>query len=65
MRILMDECVDQRRRLLITGHDCQTAACAKLSGLKNGVLLAAADHFSRISEFEGFLSSCYAPEPIG
>lgn len=42
MRILLDECVDQRLRLLFAGHDCQTAAYAKLSGLKNGVLLTAA-----------------------
>lgn len=43
MRILIDECVDQRLRLLFAGHDCQTAAHAKLAGLKNGVLLAAAE----------------------
>ena len=43
MRILVDECVDQRLRLLFTGHDCQTAAYAKLSGLKNGALLTAAE----------------------
>lgn len=43
MRILLDECVDQRLRLLITGHDCQTAGHAKLSGLKNGALLTAAE----------------------
>jgi hypothetical protein len=38
MRILLDECVDQRPRFQFAGHDCQTAAYAKLSGLKNGVL---------------------------
>jgi hypothetical protein len=43
MRILIDECVDQRVRLLFAGHDCQTAAYAKLAGLKNGALLAAAE----------------------
>lgn len=43
MRILLDECVDQRLRLLCTGHDCQTAAYAKVSGLKNGALLTAAE----------------------
>lgn len=43
MRILLDECVDQRLRLLFTGHDCQTAGYAKLSGLKNGELLTAAE----------------------
>ena len=43
MRILLDECIDQRLRLSFAGHDCQTAGYAKLSGLKNGVLLAAAE----------------------
>ena len=43
MRVLVDECVDQRLRLLFTRHDCQTAAYAKLSGLKNGALLTAAE----------------------
>lgn len=43
MRILLDECVDQRLRLLFTGHDCQTAGYAKLAGLKNGALLTAAE----------------------
>ena len=43
MRILVDECVDQRLRLLFTGHDCQTAAYANLSGLKTGALLTAAE----------------------
>ncbi len=43
MRILLDECVDQRLRFLFAGHDCQTASYAKLAGLKNGVLLAAAE----------------------
>lgn len=43
MRILLDECVDQRLRLLFAEHDCQTAAYAKLAGLKNGILLAAAE----------------------
>ena len=43
MRILIDECVDQRLRFLFSGHDCETAAYAKLSGLKKGALLAAAE----------------------
>lgn len=42
MKILFDECLDQRLRHLFIGHDCQTAAYAKLAGLKNGVLLSAA-----------------------
>jgi len=43
MRILLDECVDQKMRLLFPEHECQTAAYARLAGLKNGVLLAAAE----------------------
>lgn len=43
MRILLDECIDQRLRLLFAGHDRQTAGYAKLAGLKNGELLAAAE----------------------
>lgn len=43
MKILIDECVDQKLRLLFTGHDRQTAAYAKHAGLKNGVLLIAAE----------------------
>ena len=43
MKILLDECVDQRLRFLFSGHDCETAAYAKLAGLKNGELLAAAE----------------------
>lgn len=43
MRILLDECVDQRLRLLLLGHDCRSAAYAGLTGLKNGVLLRAAE----------------------
>lgn len=43
MRILIDECVDQRLRLLLGAHDSQTAAYAGFAGLKNGALLAAAE----------------------
>jgi hypothetical protein len=43
MKILIDECVDQRLRLLFIGHDCRTAAFAGFAGLKNGRLLAAAE----------------------
>ena len=43
MKILLDECVDQRLRFLFSGHDCETAGYAKLAGLKNGALLAAAE----------------------
>lgn len=43
MRILLDECVDQRLRHAFPDHDCRTAAYAKLAGLKNGALLNAAE----------------------
>ena len=43
MRILIDECVDQRLRLLFGAHDSQTAAYAGFAGLKNGALLAASE----------------------
>jgi predicted nuclease of predicted toxin-antitoxin system len=43
MRLLFDECVDERLRLLFKGHDCQTARFANLAGLKNGRLLDAAE----------------------
>jgi hypothetical protein len=43
MRLLLDECVDQRLRLLFAGHECHTAAYAGLAGAKNGMLLDAAE----------------------
>jgi len=43
MRLLIDECVDERLRLLFPGHDCETARFANLAGLKNGRLLEAAE----------------------
>jgi predicted nuclease of predicted toxin-antitoxin system len=43
MRLLIDECVDERLRLLFPGHECQTARFANLAGLKNGQLLDAAE----------------------
>lgn len=43
MKLLIDECVDERLRLLFPGHDCQTARFA-LAGLRNGQLLEAAEN---------------------
>ncbi len=43
MRLLFDECVDERLRILFRLHDCQTARFARLAGLKNGVLLEQAE----------------------
>ena len=43
MRLLIDECVDERIRFLFQEHDCRTARYANLAGLKNGRLLDAAE----------------------
>ncbi len=43
MRLLLDECVDERLRTLFLNHNCEKARFAKLAGLKNGVLLTAAE----------------------
>ena len=43
MRLLIDECVDERLRLLFPSHDCQTARFANLVGVTNGLLLEAAE----------------------
>lgn len=43
MRILIDECIDERLRSSLSGHDCQTARFAGLAGLNNGQLLVAAE----------------------
>lgn len=40
MRLLLDECVDERLRYVFVEHDFQTARFAGLAGLKNGALLA-------------------------
>lgn len=43
MRVLIDECVDERFRNALPGHDCQTVRYAGLAGLENGELLTAAE----------------------
>ena len=43
MRLLIDECVDERLRLSFPRHDCVTVRFAGLAGLKNGQLLDAAE----------------------
>lgn len=43
MRILLDECVDERLRRLFPLQECQTARFVNLAGLKNGDLLEAAE----------------------
>jgi predicted nuclease of predicted toxin-antitoxin system len=52
MRILIDECIDERFRNSLTGHDCQTARYAGLAGLNNGDLLKAAE----AAKFDVFLT---------
>jgi predicted nuclease of predicted toxin-antitoxin system len=43
MRLLFDECIDERLRLMFLSHNCQTGRFANLAGLKNGHLLEAAE----------------------
>ncbi|MEQ1473452.1 MAG: DUF5615 family PIN-like protein [Candidatus Acidiferrum sp.] len=43
MRVLIDECIDERLRNSLSEYDCQTARYAGLAGLKNGELLSAAE----------------------
>jgi hypothetical protein len=43
MRVLVDECIDERLRREFPGHDCQTARYARLDGLENGMLLTGAE----------------------
>src|ERR1700735_3330344 len=53
MRILIDECIDERFRNYLPRHDCRTARDAGLAGLKNGELLAAAE----TARFDVFLTA--------
>jgi predicted nuclease of predicted toxin-antitoxin system len=43
MRVLLDECVNERLRHHLPGHECQTARYAGLAGVENGELLHAAE----------------------
>src|SRR5579864_2992494 len=52
MRILIDECIDERFRNSLPGRDCQTARYTGLSELRNGELLAAAEN----AKFDIFLT---------
>jgi hypothetical protein len=52
MRILIDECIDERFRNSLPGHHCQTARYAGFAGLKNGDLLTAAE----TGKFDVFLT---------
>jgi predicted nuclease of predicted toxin-antitoxin system len=52
MRILIDECIDERFRTLLSSHDCQTVRYTGLAGRKNGELLRAAEE----AKFDAFLT---------
>jgi len=52
MRILIDECIDERFRHSLRHHDCQTVRYAGLAGLQNGQLLTAAEE----AKFDAFLT---------
>ena len=52
MRILLDECIDERFRNSLPAHDCQTARYAGLAGVENGELLKAAE----AAKFDVFLT---------
>jgi hypothetical protein len=39
MRLLIDECIDERLRFLFPGHDCQTARFANLAGRKIALMI--------------------------
>jgi hypothetical protein len=52
MRILIDECIDERFRNSLPDYDCQTTRYAGLAGLKNGELLTAAE----TAKFDVFLT---------
>jgi len=43
MRILLDECVNQKLRKYLPGHKCQSARYAGFGGLENGELLKEAE----------------------
>ena len=52
MRILIDECLDWRLGLALTGHDCVSVQKRGWGGIKNGKLLAQAQE-----EFDVFLTA--------
>jgi predicted nuclease of predicted toxin-antitoxin system len=52
MRVLIDECIDERFRNSFPEHDCQTVRYAGLAGRKNGELLVAA----KTAKFDVFIT---------
>jgi hypothetical protein len=78
VKILLDECVDQRFRRDLVGHEVITVQEAGWAGKKNGELLALARRptqslsqltaifiFSRISQISTLQSSFWLHAPIG
>ncbi len=51
MKLLLDECVDQRLRAELHGHEVKTVAAMDWSNRKDGELLNAAQH-----EFDAFIT---------
>lgn len=51
MRILLDECIDRRLSIDLTGHDVKTVPQMGWAGLKNGELLTLAE-----KEFDVFVT---------
>ena len=60
MRVLLDECVNQRLRNYLPGHECESAEYAGFAGLKNGELLDAAEsaHFDVLLTVDRGTLSC-------
>jgi hypothetical protein len=60
MRILLDECVNERLRNHLSRHDVQSVRYAGFSGLKNGELLDAAESagFQVLLSRKNLFSSC-------
>lgn len=52
MRILIDECIDERFRDSLSAHDCQTLRFAGVAGLNNGELL----EYAEAAKFDVFLT---------
>jgi hypothetical protein len=50
MRLPIDECIDERLRLLFPGRELETARYASLAGLKNGWLLEAAEEANSLRD---------------
>jgi hypothetical protein len=57
MRVLIDECIEERFHNSLPEHDCQTVDYAGLAGLKNGELLVAAES----AKFDVFLTVDVGP----